>query len=75
MPLKKFFITFEIKNCSGWCLFIQLITSDQFNKIKVQLEIVIQPCALLTANGGFETGRSKLNKLYVELNCYTLYFA
>lgn len=28
--------------------------SNQFNKIEVQLEIVIQPCALLTDIGGFE---------------------
>lgn len=49
MLLKKFFITFEIKTPLGWCLFIQLIASDQLNKIEVQLGIVIQPCALLTA--------------------------
>lgn len=42
---------------------VQLIVSDQFNKIEVQLEIVIKPCALLAANGGFEMGMSKLNKL------------
>lgn len=28
--------------------------SNQFNKIEVQLETVIQPCALLTDTGGFE---------------------
>lgn len=63
-----------MKNWSRWCLFIQLIASDQFNKIEVQLEVVIQPCALLTANGGFEMGTSKLNKLYLELSCYTSIF-
>lgn len=74
MSLKNFFIIFEIKTWSGWCLFIQLIASDQFNKINVQLEVVIQPCALLTANGGFEMGTSKLDKLYLEVNCYTSLF-
>lgn len=53
---------------------IQLIVSNQFKKIEVKLEIVIQLCALLAANGGFGMGTSKLNKLYLELNCYISIF-
>lgn len=53
---------------------VHSIAANQFNKIEVQLEIVIQPCALLTANAGFEMGLSSAQSTIYLLVAFFSFF-